>query len=306
MPLLRRSPDSSRPAWGRPASIALLSVGLVAAGVTAASAGGPTAPPATGQIGIDPAAPVARRGDTIPNISLVSSAIKAYYGDTTVTTSFGTEHYPSATGNYAKEITGIQQRASLYLLYRDQAAAGKSVSKPVAATPDSDNGAKAFTGTPALVFDIDDTVLNTYNYEIATNFTYNPTTNGDYVDTARFPVVSKMQKFINAEAAQGYAVFFITGRPEAQRTGTVANLTKVGVTVPTDASHLFLKNTAAPPSYLTCGATCTTIQYKAGTRAYIESQGYDIVADFGDQYSDLAGGSTDSTFKIPNPMYYLP
>jgi len=49
-----------------------------------------------------------------------------------------------------------------------------------------------------------------------------------------------------------------------------------------------------------------TIQYKSGTRAYIESQGYDIFADFGDQFSDLLGGFSDKTFKMPNPNYYLP
>src|SRR5262249_22513718 len=57
---------------------------------------------------------------------------------------------------------------------------------------------------------------------------------------------------------------------------------------------------AAPP------ASCPTIQYKSGTRAYIESQGYDIVANFGDQFSDLEGGFADKTFKMPNPNYYLP
>ena len=305
MSFLRHSPDSSRPGWGRTGSIVLLSTGLLAAGITAASAGGPTASPANGRIGIDPAAPVARKGDTIPNVSLVNSAIKAYYGDTVVTTAFGDEHYPSATGNYAEEITSIQQDAALYLLYRQDAAAGKAATKPAVA-PDSDNGATTFTGRPALVFDIDDTVLNTYNYEIATNYTYNPTTNADYVNTARFPAVPDMQKFVNAEAKAGYTVFFLTGRPEAQREGTRTNLRKVGVTVPIDTAHLFLKNTTSPPSYLTCGTTCTTIQYKSQTRAYIASQGYDVVADFGDQYSDLAGGSTDATYKLPNPMYYLP
>ncbi len=59
-------------------------------------------------------------------------------------------------------------------------------------------------------------------------------------------------------------------------------------------------------SAITDGKSCGTIPYKAGTRAYIESQGYDIVADFGDQYSDLNGGYTDRTFKMPNPNYYLP
>ena len=53
-------------------------------------------------------------------------------------------------------------------------------------------------------------------------------------------------------------------------------------------------------------ASCPTIQYKSGTRAYIESQGYDIVANFGDQFSDLENGFADKTFKMPNPNYYLP
>ena len=50
----------------------------------------------------------------------------------------------------------------------------------------------------------------------------------------------------------------------------------------------------------------TTIHYKSATRAYIESQGYDIVGNFGDQFSDLEGGYADETFKLPNPTYYLP
>jgi predicted secreted acid phosphatase len=57
---------------------------------------------------------------------------------------------------------------------------------------------------------------------------------------------------------------------------------------------------------ISAGTSCPTIQYKSGTRAYIESQGYDIVANFGDQFSDLLGGFADKTFKMPNPNYYLP
>jgi HAD superfamily, subfamily IIIB (Acid phosphatase) len=57
---------------------------------------------------------------------------------------------------------------------------------------------------------------------------------------------------------------------------------------------------------IAANASCATIPYKSGTRAYIESQGYDIVADFGDQFSDLLGGYADKTFKMPNPNYYLP
>ncbi|HEY2522815.1 MAG TPA: HAD family acid phosphatase [Streptosporangiaceae bacterium] len=51
---------------------------------------------------------------------------------------------------------------------------------------------------------------------------------------------------------------------------------------------------------------CTTIEYKSATRKHISSEGYSIVADFGDQYSDLLGGDAGHQVKLPNPMYYIP
>ena len=36
------------------------------------------------------------------------------------------------------------------------------------------------------------------------------------------------------------------------------------------------------------------------------SAGTTIVANFGDQFSDLIGGYADRTVKLPNPTYYLP
>ena len=33
--------------------------------------------------------------------------------------------------------------------------------------------------------------------------------------------------------------------------------------------------------------------------------GYDIVLNFGDQWSDLQGGYADTALKLPNPTYYL-
>ena len=61
-----------------------------------------------------------------------------------------------------------------------------------------------------------------------------------------------------------------------------------------------------PAIHATPAVSCPTIQYKSGTRAYIRSQGYHIVANFGDQFSDLKGGFADKTFKMPNPNYFLP
>jgi hypothetical protein len=244
---------------------------LVAAGAVAAT--GLT----LGGVAVSDSTP--HHGDSIPNVTLVENQIKAYYGDTLV----GTDHLPSADGNYAHEVEHIAAKAQNYLAHQH-----------------------VRHGQPALVFDVDDTTLNTYNYEIFSSFAYNPVTNADYVNNERFPAVFGMPALVNWAQGHGYTVFFLTGRPETQRDGTEGNLAKVGYQAPADATHLYLRNKTAPPAYLPCEPTCTTIQYKSGTRAHIESLGYHIVASFGDQFSDLEGGHADQTFKIPNPMYYLP
>jgi hypothetical protein len=234
--------------------------------------------------------------DQIQNIDQVKTAIKGYYGDT-VTTDVDPVpndidggdvilHTFSQTGAYAAEMAGIVDKAEKYL--RDP----------------RDNGHHKSGKQKAVLFDVDDTTLNTYSYEIYSNFVYNPTTNGYFVNAGIFPAVPHMVDLEHYAESKGYTVFFLTGRPEAQRAGTEANLTSQGYDVV--SANVYLRNRTAPPAYLPCEPTCTTIQYKSLTRQYIESLGYDIVANFGDQFSDLTGGFADKTFKLPNPMYYLP
>ena len=207
----------------------------------------------------------------------------------------------------------------------------------------------------AIVLDVDDTTLTTWNYELYSNWDFNPSTNAQFVGLTgstftgnMFPATPGMLDLVNQAKSLGYAIFFITGRGDSQHQATVANLqsdtaaglpditsvTLNGKTVPEidagypaptaiDTGHggftdgLFTKPAVGSyPAYLnqaqfcasaiTAGSSCATIPYKSGTRAYIESQGYDIVANFGDQFSDLLGGFSDKTFKMPNPNYYLP
>jgi hypothetical protein len=235
-----------------------------------------------------PGAAPPRHGDTIPNVTTVESLIKAYYG--TVAGSvpgIGPVTLPSPAGNYADEVRGIEADAKSFLSH---------------AVSERHPGTR-----PAVVFDIDDTTLNTFDYEIFSTFAFNPATNAQFVFAKAFPAVFGMPDLVNWAGSHGYTVFFITGRPEAQREPTVGNLTDVGYAVPTDVTHVFLKQ-PTPPPYLTCVAapTCTTIEYKSGTRTHIESEGFHIVADFGDQFSDLNGGFAGHQVKLPNPMYFLP
>ena len=251
----------------------------------------------TGAVPAPPASPTS--ANQIQNIDQVKTAIKGYYGDTVTNTVDpvpndidGADialHTFNPVGAYAHEMAGIVDQAETYL--------AKPKPKGVYDTKKA---------TKAVLFDVDDTLLNTYNYEIYSNFVFNPTTNAAFVNSAAFPAVPHMVELEQYAESKGYTVFFLTGRPTTQHDGTVANLTDVGYDV-TDA-NLYLKDKtgATEPWLLGCAPNCTTIQYKSLTRQHIESLGYDIVANFGDQFSDLSGGFADRTFKLPNPMYFLP
>jgi hypothetical protein len=268
---------------------------LLVGAVAYAGGAGPSTPQFTPQ-----------KADQITNIDILRSQIKNYYGDPTGSGTF------AADSNYAQEAEAVAAAGQRWLAAR-----------------------KGTSEMQAIVLDVDDTTLTTWNYEIFSNWAYNPGTNANYVLGQWFPATPGMVEMVNWAADNGYAVFFITGRPDSQHAATLGNLggddglpapdVDAGYPMPTaiDTGHggftdgLFTKpSVGSYPAYLDkpefcasaidAGKSCGTIAYKSGTRAYIESMGYDIVADFGDQYSDLLGGYTDQTFKMPNPNYYLP
>ncbi|WP_328316840.1 HAD family acid phosphatase [Streptomyces sp. NBC_00388] len=229
---------------------------------------------------------VPRTDREIPNVTKVEDSINAYYGGTPDASG---AYQASPGSNYAKQVRGIEARAK------------RQIAEAVHRTG---HGRK-----PAIVLDVDDTTLLTYDWEKKNGFAYNATAFDDYVQSARSIAVFGMPDVVNYAAKKGVTVFFLTGRDESQRTASATNLTRAGYQVPVDRSRFYLKDKAAAPSYLSCAQpewTCTTVQFKAGTRKHIESLGYTLVANFGDQYSDLSGGYADRTYKLPNPMYFLP
>jgi hypothetical protein len=278
------------------AAIGALIIGSLTLTTSSAPAGGFRTVPAP--------PPVPTRAGQIQNIDQVKTSIKGYYGDTTTAQVDPVDnsidngdkalHQFSPTSSYAEEVAGIVTSAERVL------------------------GTRAALRKPqrAVLFDVDDTTLNTYSYEIYSNFVYNPGTNAAFVNACQttgcvFPAVPHMVDLEHFAIDHGYAVFFLTGRPgsaaNSQKPGTLANLTAEGYDV--DADHVYLKDPAAPwLSSCSDGTTitCSTTEYKSLTRKHIESLGFDILANFGDQFSDLNGGYADRTYKIPNPTYYLP
>jgi hypothetical protein len=262
---------------------AVVAVAALAGGGVAYAAAGPAIKTST-----------PRSANQVTNVDVLRQQIRNYYGD------------PLSTGvaagdsNYAKEVRSVAAAGTHFL------------------------GSTHHTrATRAIVLDVDDTTLLTWNYEVFSNWDYNPTTNATFVTEQRFPAVFGMVDLTRAAEREGYAIFYLTGRPATQESATLGNLTSDGTGV--DAGYpkptglrdgedgLFTKPAVADyPDYLKAACagdpngSCTTIHYKSATRAHIESLGYDIVANFGDQFSDLEGGHADKTFKLPNPNYYLP
>ncbi|MFF5079395.1 HAD family acid phosphatase [Actinoplanes sp. NPDC000266] len=230
---------------------------------------------ATGSANAAQQRPAVSHDTTIPNLGLVRQQIQVYYGDKG-------DHVPAPDSAYAADVARVQHELYSWL------SRNTSVQRR------------------ALVLDVDDTVLSSYTYGATHEFGGYSSTGPflDYVLGKRLTAVFGMTTLTKWAADHGYAIFYITGRPTEARDITLQNLAEQGYNAPTE---LFTKpGTANLPPYLPCAASCSTIQYKAGTRAHLKSLGYDIVANVGDQLSDLDGGHARRSFKVPNPMYYLP
>jgi predicted secreted acid phosphatase len=145
----------------------------------------------------------------------------------------------------------------------------------------------------AIVLDIDETSLSNYTAIEADNFTFGTNSQNEAQNQIGEAIPPSLALF-NLAKKKHITIFLITGRRENVRTPTEQNLAREGYT---GYKQLFLKPQAS---------TAGTVDYKAGARSEIEDQGYRIVANVGDQYSDLAGGHGDVVFKLPNPFYFLP
>ena len=123
---------------------------------------------------------------------------------------------------------------------------------------------------PAIVLDIDNTALES-------------TYTGGIITPATAPVLALAKQ---AHAA-GAAVIFVTARPEILQALTKENLEEVGY--PNDG--LYLRGTFDFSSDQTL---------KTNARIKIEKAGYTIVANIGNNTTDLDGGHAEKTFKLPD------
>jgi len=179
------------------------------------------------------------------------------------------------SGEYAKRIAEIALQANKYLERR--IARGAPKDKKL-----------------AVVFDIDETTLSNLSHILTQDFGYVPKDWDAWILSGRAPAIIPVQTIYDAAVRGKIEVFFISGRREAERASTERNLRDVGYETWTKA---FFKPAESEDANL------TTRGFKIDTRRKLQQQGYLIVANIGDQDSDLVGGYAERIFKLPNPFY---
>lgn len=162
---------------------------------------------------------------------------------------------------------------------------------------------------PAIVLDIDETSLTNWPAIDADDFGFInkgecllrpdfPCGFNAWIEKGRAGKIAPTLEFFNAVRAKKIAVFFVTGRRDSQRSVTIRNLRRAGFddwtalrTRPDDDKEKSI------------------VPFKSGQRAKIETEGkgeqYKIIANIGDQQSDLDGGHALCTFKLPDPFYFI-
>src|SRR4051794_34640376 len=171
---------------------------------------------------------------------------------------------------------------------------------------------------PAIVLDIDETSLSNWTRIKRDDFGYIPKgpcdlakkdeacSDENWQKTGLAPALQPTLDLVNAAKCASppsgttctkVAVFFVTGRYQSaeHQKSTETNLTNAGYR---DWDGLYLRDPA------THGQPVS--EHKTKARIDIESKGIAIIANIGDQDSDLAGDHAERKFKIPNPFYFIP
>lgn len=144
----------------------------------------------------------------------------------------------------------------------------------------------------AIVSDIDETLLdNRAFFEKHPEFHWKEF--DVWVNDAQAPVLKQTADFLAWARKKGFAIFFITGRMELLRSGTITNLVNNKIAY----DGLYMR----PNGNKTSAETVKSV-----FRKQIEDMGFKIIVNIGDQYSDLAGGFSEDCEKLPNKMYFIP
>ncbi len=148
----------------------------------------------------------------------------------------------------------------------------------------------------AVILDLDETCLSNLPLLRRLDYAFIPVEWDIWLKKAEIPAIEPMRAVYRRARELGIEVLFITGRgEEVFRACTEANLVHEGMG---EFSRLIMAKDKEPRR--------SNAETKAAQRLALEKEGFVIIANVGDQESDLAGGHAERSFKISNPFYLMP
>ncbi|MFT4526249.1 MAG: 5'-nucleotidase (lipoprotein e(P4) family) [Bacteroidia bacterium] len=171
------------------------------------------------------------------------------------------------------------------------------------------NNLKSTKGSPAVILDLDETVLDNSPYEverIEAGVPYGSDTWKEWTARGEAPILAGAMNFLNLADSLGVEIFYISNRKQVEMEGTLQNL--IDLNVPNaDTSHIFLR---------------TSTSDKTERRARVLAD-HDVLVYLGDnltdfsqsladrEISDLGMGAVNAIsvdlkerfIMFPNPMY---
>jgi predicted secreted acid phosphatase len=174
------------------------------------------------------------------------------------------------SGEYAKELTEIISDA-------------KEKFSKVEVTPNS-----------AVVFDIDETVLDNYEAIKKIGFGYIPKHWDEWQQKAEAPAIPQVKDLYDFLLEEGFKIIFITGKKDYQYDATFKNLNSVGYTK-FDTLIVRQKQDYKSESAL----------FKVQKRRELTEKGYVVAGCVGDQLTDCEGDNCGIVVKLPNYLYIV-
>lgn len=145
-----------------------------------------------------------------------------------------------------------------------------------------------------VVFDVDETTLSNYFYIKSIDFGYEPKLWEDWQDKGEADAITPVKNLYDILIEKGIKVIFITGRSTSNYEATYKNLINVGYT---NFDTLICRK---PIDSYTSMA-----DFKYAMRKQISVNGYNIIANIGDQETDFTGGYNGKIVKLPNYIYKI-
>lgn len=151
-----------------------------------------------------------------------------------------------------------------------------------------------FEENSAVVLDIDETALANYPHIKSMGFGSENRAWDEWTSSAKAKAIPQVKKLYDFLVSKGVKIFFITGRDVKYYEPTRQNLINAGYT---KIDTLICRSKEEK--------NITAVQYKAAHRAALVNKGAKIIANVGDQWSDLKGGNSGIIIKLPNCLYVL-